>query len=189
VNRINTSEGFPIARFFMVLASLSPLFILWAVRGVPCISDITLVISCLVLVIVPNIILGIRLLVAVRSNDTNEKVIGHSEDHRDHLLVYLFAVLMPLWDSGMNDSRSVYSVFIALGFILFLFWHLNLHYMNIVFAIFGYRVFSVRSEVASGDITSEDTIVIITKRNSLPHGMVLNTFRISNSVFWDKEGQ
>ena len=54
------SEGLKIARLCMVLASISSLFIFWAIRGSSFIADRWLVAFCTVMVIIPNAVLLLR---------------------------------------------------------------------------------------------------------------------------------
>jgi hypothetical protein len=180
------SEGVPLARLCMVVASLSPLFLLWAVRGIPHIADRVLIPTCIALIVVPNLVLLGRLLVARKANDIHLKSVGIAEDHRDHLLVYLFAVLLPLWDASLDNTRNVAATLVALAFIIFLFWHLNLYYMNLAFAAFDFRVFSVHPPKGTSSIGSAEVFVLITKRSSLSEGTQISAYRISNHVFWEK---
>jgi len=168
MSRVKASEGLPLARFCMVLASLSPLFLLWAVRGISGIPDSVLIPVCISFIVLPNLVLCGRLFFARKTRDVQIKTVGTAEDHRDHLLVYLFAVLLPLWNTGLDGVRNLAAAIVALAFIIFLFWHLNLHYMNIVFAML------------------DEVFVLITKRSSLPAGSELSAYRISNHVFWEE---
>lgn len=180
-------EGLPFARMSMVVASLSPLFLLWAVRGIPRISDWVLIPTCIGLIIVPNLVLLGRLFFAQKSNDIQPKTVGTAEDHRDHLLVYLFALLLPLWDASLGDARNIAAALVALVFIIFLFWHLNLHYMNLAFALFNYHVYSIHPPKSAG-VGSDEVFVLISKRTSLPEELEISAYRISNHVFWEKGG-
>jgi hypothetical protein len=180
------SEGVPLARLCMVLASLSPLFILWGIRGIKCVPDKYLVPACIALVVVPNLVLFGRLALARRANDVQSKVIGSADDHRDHLLVYLFAVLLPLWDAGADSIRSGAGIVVALFFVMFLFWHMNLHYMNLFFALIGRRVYSVYNQASESRATDAAGFILITRRNSLPVGTRVDAYRISNRVYWEK---
>jgi hypothetical protein len=91
------NSGLPIARLLMVVSSLAPLFLLWAIRGAPPISDRYWVTGCLALAVVPNLALLWRWRVARRSNDHRVIVVASARDQSDHLLVYLFAMLLPLY--------------------------------------------------------------------------------------------
>ena len=52
------SEGLKAARLLMVLSSVAPLFILWAIRGNSLIPDRWFIGFCALMVIVPNAFLG-----------------------------------------------------------------------------------------------------------------------------------
>ena len=181
-----TSEGFPLARLCMVLASLSPLFILWAIRGIKCVPDKYLVPACIAFVVLPNVVLFVRLILAKRSNDVQSKVVHSADDHRDHLLVYLFAVLLPLWDAGADSIRSGAGIAVALAFVVFVFWHMNLHYMNLLFAVLKRRVYSVYGQAHNSTSMDPSGFVLITWRGTIPAGTRIDAYRISNRVFWEK---
>jgi hypothetical protein len=176
------TEGLKTARLMMVLSSLSPLFFLWAVRGVSCIEDRWLWLICFLLIAVPNTLLLWRIRITRLRNDVRTLTIGRAEDHREYLLVYLFAMLIPLYDLNLGSIRDVSAAVLALAFIVFLFWHLNLHYMNILFALRGYRVFTITGSAASA--TSEP-LVLLTKRIGLQQGEKVLAYRISNTVFFE----
>lgn len=170
-------EGLRIVRLMMVLSSLAPLFLLWSVRGIHPIPDTWLWASCALLVAVPNFILIARIRVARTHNDKHTLAISRADDHRDHLLVYLFAMLIPLFDANIGSQRDSAATIIALFFVVFLFMHLHLHYMNFFFALFGYRVFTVHSP------TETYPLVLLTKRPVLPAEIKVHAYRLSNTVF------
>ena len=64
-------------------------------------------------------------------SDKRELTVGTADDHRDHILVYLFAMLLPFYSEDIGTWRDFGATLAALAFIVFLFWHLNLHYMNL----------------------------------------------------------
>lgn len=182
-------EGLRITRLMMVLSSMSPLFILWAVRGCPVVSDYWFIVGCLLPIVLPNAFLYYRFDAAKRSDDFEIKTIGVSDDHRDHLLVYLFAMLLPLYAANLSTWREFSSAVVAFVFIVFLFWHLNMHYMNIFFAIFGYRVFTITPIITGNDKHSgKESFVVLTKRALLAKGDNIRLLRLSNTVYFDMEG-
>jgi len=91
------SEGLKVTRLFMVLSGVSPLFFLWAIRGSKLVPDSYLITFCAAMVILPNLFLWVRIRAAKALNVKNQLVVGTAEDHRDHLLVYLFAMLLPFY--------------------------------------------------------------------------------------------
>lgn len=178
-------EGLKVARLIMVLSSFAPLFFLWAVLGVCLVPDAYLWTFCSLMIAVPNLFLWWRIRTAVKRRDQREIVVGTAEDHRDHILVYLFSVLLPFYSTEMTTWRSVAAVVGALGFVIFLFWHLNLHYTNVFFAALGYRIFTVHPPSGANPFSSARSYVVITKRETLVAGDRPVMYRISNTVYFE----
>lgn len=181
----NYNEGMKVARLLMVLSSISPLFILWAIRGNKLIPDACFLSFCAIMVIVPNMFLYLRIRTARKLRETREIVVGTAEDHRDHLLVYLFSMLLPFYASDIGEWRDLAATGAALAFIIFLFWHLNLHYMNLLFALFGYRVFTIYPVPGGNSISGKASQVLITQRVVVPDGERILAYRLSDTVFFE----
>ena len=173
-------EGLPFVRLAMIVSSLAPLFVLWAVRGSCPIPDNWLIAFCIALIVLPNAVLLMRLWVARRRRDKKTIEVEIADDHRDHLLVYLFAMLIPLYQANIGNTRDSAATLVALLLVVFLFWHLNLHYMNVLFAAFGYRVFTVR------DVEGVNVLVLLSRRTALPRGTKVHAYRLSNTVFIER---
>jgi hypothetical protein len=180
---INHREGLKAARLLMVLSSISPLFILWAIRGTNLIPDCWFIGFCALMVMIPNGFLWLRLRTAKKQADKRELTVGTADDHRDHILVYLFAMLLPFYSTAIGTWRDLSATLAALAFIVFLFWHLNLHYMNLVFAALGYRVFTVSPPADGNPLTGRARYAVITRRVSLAAGDRLVVYRLSDTVY------
>jgi len=180
-------EGLKAARLLMVLSSISPLFILWAIRGNSLIPDRYFIGFCAVMVVVPNVFLWLRIWTAKKQADKRELTVGTADDHRDHILVYLFAMLLPFYSEDLGSWRYLGASFAALAFIVFLFWHLNLHYMNLLFATIGYRVFTVYPLADGNPLTGKTRQAVITRRVSLASGDRLIAYRLSDTVYLEAE--
>ncbi len=180
-------EGLKAARLLMVLSSISPLFILWAIRGSSLISDGLFIGFCVLLIVVPNAFLWLRLRTAKKQADKREFTVGTADDHRDHILVYLFAMLLPFYSEDLGTWRDFGATLAALAFIVFLFWHLNLHYMNLLFAAFGYRVFTVYPPSDGNPLTGKAQQALITRRVSLTSGDRFVAYRLSNTVYLEED--
>ena len=180
------AEGLKVARFTMVLSSMSPLFILWSIRGTNLIPDLYFITGCLVMAIMPTAFLYFRELLAKRQNDIRSLVIGRTEDHRGHVLVYLFVILLPFYRQNVDSWRDFYALVAALVFIVFLFWHLNYHYMNILFAIRGYRVLNVLSANGDSEYANMTNFALITRRSVVQPNEQMVVYRISNTVYLEK---
>jgi hypothetical protein len=181
----SVKERLKIARLMMVLSSISPLFILWAVRGNSLIPDFYFIGLCLFMVIVPSGYLLRRIEVAKRLKQLRPLAVGKAEDHRDHLLVYLFAMLLPFYTADLDTWRDLATALVALCFIIFLFWHMNLHYMNILFAAFGYHVFTIYPPKDNNPVSGNTSIVLITKRVAVADGEQIDAYRLSNTVYFE----
>jgi hypothetical protein len=181
------SEGLKVARLLMVLSSISPLFILWAIRGNSLIPDGWFIGFCTLMVIVPNAFLWLRIRTAKKQADKREIAVGTADDHRDHILVYLFAMLLPFYSEDLGTWRDLCATMAALAFIVFLFWHLNLHYMNLVFAAIGFRVFTVYPPADGNPLTGKTRQALITRRVSLASGDRIVAYRLSDTVYLEAE--
>jgi hypothetical protein len=178
-------ESLKFARLLMVLSSVSPLFILWAVRGNQLIPDRYFLPLCGAVVVVPYVFLGLRIRAAKKMHERRELAVGSAEDHRDHLLVYLFAMLLPFYAPDLGSWRALGAALAALAFIVFLFWHLNLHYMNLLFAVLGYRVFTVSPPADGNPLSGRLSLVLITRRIAVLPGERLDAYRLSDTVYFE----
>ncbi len=181
------SEGLKVARMLMVLSSISPLFILWAIRGNALIPDRFFIGFCVLIVVLPNFFLWLRLCTARKTEDKRKIIVGKAEDHRNHILIYLFAIMLPFYSENLGNWRYLGSSIAALSFIIFLFWHLNLHYMNLLFAILGYRVFTVYPPDNGNPVTGKATLALITRRVRLLPGEPLTAYRLSDTVYLEAD--
>jgi hypothetical protein len=137
------------------------------------------------MVLLPNAVLLLRLAVAQRAGEKREIVIGTAEDHRDHLLVYLLAMLLPFYADPLATWRMFSAAIVAVAFVVFLFWSLNLHYMNIFFAMFGYRIFTISSPKDENPIAGCPSLVLISPRTSIETGERITAYRVSDTVYME----
>jgi hypothetical protein len=170
----------------MVMASLAPLFLLWAIRGAANVPDKWWILFCLLAVIVPNLVLLARWRIAAVNQDHRTIIVRSAKDQSEHLLIYLFAMLIPLFGVDLGSVRVTASVLVAFLLIVFIFWHMNLHYVNIVFALFGYRVFTVEAAKSRDDHGATTTVVLLSKQHSIPPNREIKAIRLSNTVLIDR---
>lgn len=187
----NIKEGRGFVRFVLVWSSLSPVFLLWSIRGVDAINDYVWVPACLVLFALPTVILYFIFYRARKSENVKTIYVASSRDQREHLLTYLFAMLIPLFDVNLGGARDIVAVAFALAFVMFLFWHMRLHYMNLLFAIWGYRIYTVEAKASAGDQDRDKprlvTFAVVSRRNSLPENSMLTGYRLGGNVLVDKD--
>ena len=72
---------------------------------------------------------------------------------------------------------------VALLFIVFLFWRLNLHYMNVFFAVTGYQVFTLSPPKDDNPHTGQESYVLITRRRVVFPSDRFHAYRLSNTVY------
>jgi hypothetical protein len=183
-------EGLEITRFILVWSSLSPVFVLWAIRGVAAISDLYWIPVCLVLFLLPSLILWWILRRSRNSENTKTILISSAKDQREHLLTYLFAMLIPLFDANTDEIRDLTAVSLALVFVMFLFWHMRLHYMNLFFALWGYRIFTVEAKIGTTETDRKRerfvTYAVISRRHFIPDDDTITGYRLGGRVLFDK---
>ena len=181
-------EGLGFLRLCMVLAGFAPLFCLMAIRGIEVVPDRWLWTACGLLMAVPMLLLLLRLLVVWRYEPPRRLVVGQVEESRSHILTYLFATFLPFYRQDLGNVRDLIAIVVAALFIIFLFWHLNLHYVNILLAVFGYRVYTIRPrDDDDNPYTSRVPIVVITRQRSLPLGGDIRGYRLSDTLYWGLE--
>lgn len=179
-----------LVRFLLIWSSLSPVFLLWALRGTTAIPDRVFTPACLGLFAIPSLILWLLWRRNVSTGNVRTIEVRATQDPKDHLLTYLFAMLLPLYQAGLGSTRDIYATLLALALILFVFWHMGLHYMNVLFAVRGYRIFTVQ---AGDDPSGANnnfrllTYAVISKRSHIPAGgTALTGYRLGGYVLVDK---
>jgi len=190
MNNRKIDEGLELTRFILVWSSLSPVFALWAIRGVDVIKDKYWIPICVALFLLPTLILWWILRRARKTENTKTIHISSAKDQREHLLTYLFAMLIPLFDANTDGMRDLSAVSLTFIFVMFLFWHMRLHYMNLFFAIWGYRIFTVEAKIGTtGKDRTRDrfvTYAVISRRHFIPDDDALTGYRLGGRVLFDK---
>lgn len=171
----------------MVLASLSPLFVIWAIGGPATpFSGLRFEILCAGAVVVPNLIWLLRLKIAQRNKDTVRRTVGVCTDSSHHLFTYLLTMLMPLYAPNMESPREFLAVLFALAVIVLLFWRFNLHYMNIFLALCGYNILTIQPQNVDNPVSSMTPSILVSKKNHFQPGETIVAYRLSNTVLWEK---
>ncbi len=173
-----------LVKFILVLACMSPLFILMAIRGIGIIPFEFYFPSFLALAIVPNLLLVCRIVIAKRNNDCKNIQITSITDNREQLITYIFAMLLPLFQSAASTENDLYAALCALLFVVYIFGHMELYYMNFFFSLAGYRILTIRPDPSSGFFSVSH--VLITKKDNLQAGQNLTPLRITDFLLFDK---
>jgi hypothetical protein len=187
---VRVREGLGLVRLILVWSSLSPVFILWAIRGVETVPDYVWVPICLTLFALPSAILYAIFKRSKKSKNEKTITVESARDQREHLLTYLFAMLIPLFDANLSGYRDLAAISLAFIFVVFLFWHMKLHYMNLVFAIAGYKIFTVETRVGT---TTQDrdrnrlvTYAVISKKDHISENDQVTGYRLGGNVLFDE---
>jgi hypothetical protein len=102
------------------------------------------------------------------------------------VIVYLFAVLLPLFDANQNSGWDLAALLFALIVVVVVFYHLNLHYLNLAFSFRGLRCYTVVTDVmGEGAKKERELVVLLTKRPDLRPGDEIVGVRVSNTVLVD----
>ena len=96
-------------------------------------------------------------------------------------------MLLPFYSVNIDSIRDLAGHVAAITFIVFLFWHLNMHYMNIFWAMKGFRVYTLKPEAANNSISGRIPVVLITKRSHIVKGEKISAYRLSQTVFLEDE--
>lgn len=173
---MKTAEGVPIVKFMMLLSSMAPLFILIGIRGLNnVISDVYLWSTIGLMVGVPHAILAFRLVRTKISNDTYTLNVKKAINNKEYLFTYLFTVLLPLYSVSTSSIRDIWAISAAICFVLFVLWNMNLHFINLMFALMGYKVFILEEH---------NNAILLTKRIRIIDTVnEIQVYRLSNSVF------
>ena len=167
-------------KFVLVLACMAPLFLLMAIRGVAIVPWEYYFPIFLFLTIAPNLYLFVRILYAYKKNDRKPIKIFESTENREHLISYVFAILLPLFQSSVATEQEAYASLCALLLMIFVFGHMELYYMNFALAFAGYKIISLKN---SGE--NHVSHVLITKRRNFPEGFEFQPIRVTDFLLFD----
>ena len=167
-------------RFILVLACMAPLFVLMAIRGISVVPWEWYFPTFLALAVLPNLYLAFRMRQARKLNDRKRITVEEASDNREQLITYIFAMLLPLFQSSVSTENDLYAALAATLIVIFIFGHMELYYMNFFLAFRGFRIVSVRSSGQFGV-----SHVLITKRTTFPAQLQLTPVRITDFLLFD----
>ena len=181
--RFSSREGFRVGRLVMVISSISPLFILWAVKGVAIIPDIVLIPTCIAIVVSSCGFVLLRVQVAKKRRDMRLMKVGTVANYDYHALTYIFAMLLPFYRKDISTGRELAAILIAILFIIIIFWYLNLHYMNIIFIFGRYKTYLIHPPAELNPLGGRIPFVLVTRRTDIASGEEVTGYRITDSVY------
>ncbi|HLO46009.1 MAG TPA: hypothetical protein VK175_16830 [Leadbetterella sp.] len=173
---MNKNEGLPFVKFMMLLSSLAPLLILLGIRGMDeilCYKKLWLIIF--LLLAIPFLVLLLRIRLSKKNDDKYTINVRGNHLNKDYLFSYLFTVLLPLYSVSIDNKKEFYAIIFAIVFVVFVLWNLNMHFINIFFALNGYKVFT---------LPEQNGAILLSTRNTISNDLSkLIAHRLSNSVF------
>lgn len=175
-NAIQNTEGLPIVKFMMLLSNLAPLFILVGIRGMDKVIPYWLLwIIIGALLIIPFGVLLLRIRLSRKRDDKFSVNVKENKLNKEYLFTYLFTVLLPLYSVNITNEKELIAIFFAIIFVVFVLWNLNLHFINIFFALKGYKVYT---------LPQQDSAILLTTRKYIDDDLnTITAHRLSNSVF------
>lgn len=167
-------------RFILVLACMAPLFVLMAIRGIGVVPWEWYFPAFIALAVLPNVYLAFRMWQARKLDDRKRITVEDVSDNREQLITYIFAMLLPLFQSSVSTENDLYAALAATLIVIFIFGHMELYYMNFFLAFRGYRIVTLRGSGQFGV-----SHVLITRRPTFPPNLQLNPLRITDFLLFD----
>lgn len=182
---LSIREGFWWLRFVLVLGSLSPIFIVWALRQEDLVPFRLRVGLAVASVIIPNGLLWLRYRSAKATGlaGSFEKLkVLRLTDRREHLISYLFPIVLSLLTVDVKTWNQLASFLFVLFLTGVIFWHLQLTYVNVWLALVGFRAVQVEREQTAGGKPLLP-IILLTRHRRLKENDEIRAVRITNSLF------
>ena len=184
--RSHGREGFKIGRFIMVVSSISPLFLLWAIKGISIIPDVFLIPSCLLLIVLAGAFVLARIRIAKKQRDRRQLKVGVVANYDYHALTYIFAMLLPFYRQDIATLRELSAIVVAVVFIIIIFWSLNLHYMNVIFVLGRYKTYLVHPPIDDNPYGGTAPYILITRRPNIVPGDEFVGYRVTDTVYLEE---
>jgi hypothetical protein len=179
-------EPFKFLRLIFVIATLTPLFVMWTIKGSAVIPNSILILSSAAIIIISNGIIFFRWHIAIKQKQIVEAIVQKSTDHTEHLVVYLLAVFLAIYSSTTGTMREVFATLFAVALIILLFWFSRLHYLNLVFATMGYKTFTVTRKHPDNNFNKTTKVVVLSKRDQINPEEKITCYRLSHDLWIEK---
>lgn len=181
-------DGLTFVRLALVVSALSPVFLLWAIRGVTAVDDKIWIPICLGFFLMSNAIVAAIWARALYAKNEKTLTVSNSSEQRDYLITYLLAVTIPIYQNDISSVRGIIAAGLIFLFVVYVFWWVKLGYINIIFAVLGYRVHTVDSTAPGdgGGPARITTYVFISRREHIPPGSVVTGIRLGGDVLLER---
>ncbi len=180
---MENEKGLKFLRFLLLLSSISPVFILLAIKGSNFSDEnmnkyFIVALFCLICVsIIPMVVCYIKL------KNEKEKTILKSIQNKIELCsgeysAYIISIALPLCQNDLTNVHQLCFLIAMFIFIVFLFYVFNLYYLNIFFYLFNYKLYKIKNE--------RETFILISKKSSKDiENKSIQTKKITNSLFME----
>jgi hypothetical protein len=175
-------EGPVLMRLALVLSSMSPLLLLWAIRGTTLISQWVFVCICLSLFFLFNSVFFWIYYGSLDESNIRPIEVEQAQDVRQDIIAYLFAMMLPFYTADLDSGRNVAATAVAFAFVVFLFWGLGLHYLNLWIVIFGYHCWQITSPDSKSQRSSAASFMVISKNPTIHADSTVRGHMVSNTV-------
>ena len=135
-------------------------------------TAIAVICAILLLIIIPNVILG--LILRYTKSTTNPKQLNiHSVKKMNHIYMeYLISYIIPFLSFDFNNMFDMIALLFLLLTICIIYINSDLLYVNVVFNVCEYNLFKVNDE-------QDDEYMILTKKKYLKMNEILKVTNIS----------
>lgn len=191
-------------RFLLTLSSLSPLFVLLPLKyqeacnvfpagpihelcGWSWLGVVLWLCVFAFLVLLPLLLLRGRIAAARRTHDQDRLIIETAADKREHLVAYLFAVFLPLYQTGADAGPALIALGLSIFFVIWLFNYLNAYHVNPYFALQGYRMFQITTPAHAQQGFRSDPAILITKRYHIPARTEIVALMLADGVYLEDQ--
>ena len=164
----------------LVIASLSPVFIIWAILGNEKIPDIYFIPTCLLFVLIPHFVILSRIRVAKKEKNFSTIKIHSAKDCKEQLLTYFLPLILPLMAVSFQSWRVFAATMVILAIMAFASWHLGIFYLNLFFALFGYRIYQINNNECQSS-----NQVLISKRSCIHSGKTIKALQLGSNIFYE----
>lgn len=176
-------NGLKFFRFLLLISSISPVFVLLALKGASFVADDynvaynsimwgIFIVSFLPLLIRYQIAKNEKVKLAI-----NKNVTPCIEEYS----TYILSIALPLCQNDLISEKNFLFFIAMIVFVLIVFYVFNLYYLNIFFYLLGYKLYKV---VPS---RSHSYVVISKKEIQEIQSKDIVAIRLTNSLFWERE--
>jgi len=168
-----------IVRAFLVASALSPILLLWAIKGTGAVPHSYWATGCIVVFFLINVCLYINFK-DYKRNSVEEFVRPiNIRDGRESAVTYCLSMFIPFFDANASNVYELFAVLAALLFFVVIFYKLSIFYFNPVFLLLGFKVFLVEENGVRGSVITK---VVLTKNLVPKVGVELKSIKAASGV-------